>query len=127
MGVTMTEVKVEREPNADVVIVGGGSAGALLAARLSEEPARRVLLIEAGGEAKDPDIWNPAAWPALWATRETSARSFGMFTCAETCTVSVPPMSSLSLVSALRIHRRGSIPRADSGWAGRRVRRADCS
>lgn len=56
---------VEQEINADVVIVGGGSAGALLAARLSEEPARRVLLVEAGEEANDPDIWNPAAWPAL--------------------------------------------------------------
>jgi choline dehydrogenase len=33
----------------DVVIVGGGSAGATLAARLSEEPARSVLLVEAGG------------------------------------------------------------------------------
>lgn len=49
----------------DMAIIGGGSAGALLAARLSEDPARRVVLVEAGGEATDPDIWTPAAWPAL--------------------------------------------------------------
>jgi choline dehydrogenase len=39
----------------DVVICGGGAAACVLAARLTEDPARRVLVIEAGPDYPDPE------------------------------------------------------------------------
>ncbi|MEO7664077.1 MAG: lycopene cyclase family protein, partial [Candidatus Limnocylindrales bacterium] len=47
----------------DVVIVGGGSAGSVLANRLSADPSTRVLVIEAGRSdwRIDPFIHMPAA------------------------------------------------------------------
>jgi pyridoxine 4-oxidase len=58
----------DRVVEADVVIVGAGSAGCVLANRLSADTALRVILIEAGTEATDPRIADPAAWPMLQGT-----------------------------------------------------------
>jgi choline dehydrogenase len=49
----------------DYVIVGGGSAGATLAARLSENPERRVLVIEAGGWDRSPRLLIPGLIESL--------------------------------------------------------------
>ncbi len=43
----------------DYVVVGGGSAGCALAARLSEDPARSVCLVEAGGDGRSVLIDTP--------------------------------------------------------------------
>ena len=50
---------------ADYVIVGAGSAGCVLANRLTEDPAIRVILIEAGGRDLNPLIHIPAGYMKL--------------------------------------------------------------
>ena len=53
---------------ADYLVVGGGSAGCVVAARLSEDPSVRVTLLEAGPEDRDLWIHVPAGYARLFAS-----------------------------------------------------------
>src|SRR5258708_6401076 len=60
---------VKAQQEFDYIIVGAGSAGCVLAARLSQDPNVRVALLEAGGLDDAPEITMPVAFPQLFKTK----------------------------------------------------------
>ncbi|WP_066043095.1 GMC family oxidoreductase [Herbiconiux solani] len=61
----------------DLLIIGAGSAGSVVANRLSADPSRTVTVLEAGTRVTDPEMRRPELWPFIhgrsydWAYRTT--------------------------------------------------------
>jgi pyridoxine 4-oxidase len=61
----------------DVLIIGAGSAGSVIANRLSADPSRTVTVLESGERVTDPEMRRPELWPFIhgrsydWAYRTT--------------------------------------------------------
>jgi choline dehydrogenase len=53
----------------DYIVVGAGSAGCIVASRLTEDPSIRVLLVEAGGSDRSPIIAMPGALPFAYQSK----------------------------------------------------------
>jgi choline dehydrogenase-like flavoprotein len=55
----------------DIIIIGGGTAGLVVAHRLTEDTNTRVLVIEAGGDRKDdPRVYTPGLMSMLYGDPE---------------------------------------------------------
>jgi choline dehydrogenase len=94
----------------DYIVIGAGSAGCVLANRLSADPAATVLLLEAGGEQTLPEIRRPQDWPKL----RTSSASWGESTVVQAATGTAIPLvrgrglggsSAINVMTFTRGHR----------------------
>lgn len=91
----------------DIVIVGGGTAGLVLATRLSADPDLQVVVLESGEDrGADPNTLTPGAWPLLsnfpadWTFHTVPQKSLGR-------QITVPQgraLGGFSAINKLRVH-----------------------
>jgi choline dehydrogenase-like flavoprotein len=92
----------------DFIIIGAGTAGCVLAARLSHNPSHRVCLVEAGGSEQHPFIRIPAAVGA--------APQGALCFCRRCCHPAAPRFAQLDGTQVKLLHR-GACMGSGSGSA----------
>jgi choline dehydrogenase len=107
----------------DYIVIGAGTAGSVIAARLSENTDRSVLLVEAGSREALPEMPSPSAWPALIG----STADWGNMTVAQEFSATAIPAprgrtlggsSSINGMIFARGHRASYDPWVEQGAKG---------
>ena len=107
------------EKTYDFVIIGAGSAGCVLANRLSEDPNTSVCIMEAGKKDTDPRIHIPIGFaffgennPVSWNYETVPQKEFEEVTVSEPATEVVDTTGGVhSFKQEVKEHRRGAQPR----------------